>query len=47
MVMLEGFQFMERMWDSVNSTAIRQRLGYIEVYPGLAPQRVTTYVLLV
>jgi hypothetical protein len=35
------------MWDQANSTAIRQGLGYTGVYPGLGPQRVMTYVLLV
>jgi hypothetical protein len=35
--MLEGFQIMERAWDPANSTAIRQGLGHMRVYPGSAP----------
>jgi hypothetical protein len=37
MPMLEGFRFMERMWDPVNSTAVDKRQGAHEVYPGSRP----------
>jgi hypothetical protein len=36
MPMFEGFRFMERMWDPVNSTAIR-RHRETQVYLGSAP----------
>jgi hypothetical protein len=35
--MLEGFRFMERLWDPVNSTAIDKRRGAHKVYPGSRP----------
>jgi hypothetical protein len=47
MPMLEGFRFMKRAWDPVNSTAVKQGQGHTRVYPGLAPRGVKTYVLLV
>jgi hypothetical protein len=37
MPMLEGFRSMERVWDSVNSTAVDKRRGAHEVYPGSHP----------
>jgi hypothetical protein len=46
MPMLEGFQFMERMWDPVYSTAVDKRRGAQEVYPGSRPSVEDRYILL-
>jgi hypothetical protein len=37
MPMLEGFRFMERMWDPANSRAVDKRRGAHKVYPGSRP----------
>jgi hypothetical protein len=38
MTMLEGFRIMERAWDPVNSTVVKQGQGHMRVYPGSAPE---------
>jgi hypothetical protein len=35
------------MWTLGGFDGFRQKQGYIEIYPGLAPRRVKTYILLV
>jgi hypothetical protein len=45
--MFKGFRFMERARDMANSMAVKQGQGHTRVYPGSAPRRVKTYVLLV
>jgi hypothetical protein len=47
MSMLEGFWFMERMWALVNSMALDRNKTHTRIYPGSAPRRVKTYILLV
>jgi hypothetical protein len=47
MPMFKGFRIMERAWDLANSTAVKQGQGHTRVYPGSAPWRAKTYVLLV
>jgi hypothetical protein len=47
MPMLEGFRSMERLWDPANSTASDRNRTHMRIYPGSAPRRVKTYILLV
>jgi hypothetical protein len=37
----------ERMWALGGFDGFRQKQGYTQIYPGSAPRRVTTYILLV
>jgi hypothetical protein len=45
--MSKGFRSRKRIGDLVNSTAVDKRRGVHEFYPGSAPRRVKTYILLV
>jgi hypothetical protein len=45
--MLEGFRFMERMWVLREFDGFRQKQRNTQIYPGSAPWRVKTYILLV
>jgi hypothetical protein len=47
MLKFKGFRFMERLWDPANSTASDRNMTHMRIYPGSAPQRVKTYILLV
>jgi hypothetical protein len=47
MPMFEGFRFMERVWASADSTASDRNMTHMRIYPGSAPRRVKTYILLV
>jgi hypothetical protein len=47
MPMLKRFWSMKRMWDPANSTASDRNRRCIQIYPGSAPRRVKTYILLV
>jgi hypothetical protein len=47
LVLLEGFRFMERMWALGGFDGFKQKQEYTRIYPGLAPRRVKTYILLV
>jgi hypothetical protein len=38
---------MERAWALGGFDGFRQKQGYTGIYPGLAPRRVKTYILLV
>jgi hypothetical protein len=45
--MLEGFRIMERAWALGRFDGFRQKQGYTRIYPGSAPRRVKTYIMLV
>jgi hypothetical protein len=45
--MFRGFRFMERAWALADSTASDRNRRHMRVYPGSAPRRVKTYILLV
>jgi hypothetical protein len=44
--MIMDFQFMRRLWVLADSMALDRNRGH-DVYPGLGPQRVIPYILLV
>jgi hypothetical protein len=47
MPIFEDFRFMERAWSLGGFDGFRQKQEYARVYPGLAPRRVNTYILLI